>query len=351
MIYNYKNFLLEVAPVIKEHDAIEIIKQKCKEKGYDFNGFLDNKWIGKDTKLNLYCPKHNHSWNSSTYNNFKRDKSKCEFCSRESSSQIQMIPESKAIEKIQQICKTRNYEFKGFVDGWKGKKTYLILYCPKHNHTWNTTIYESFVRGSGCPKCGEAISKDSKRFSEEKAIEIIQDKCKEKNYDFLGFLGGKYINNTTKLMLFCNKPNHGKWLTATLNSLSAGVGCPTCGESKGEQVISKILIEFGYLQLKDESEKQSNTKYFIRQHFFDDCKSKRARKLPFDFYLPEHNLCIEYDGRQHFEPAFGSNNLEITKENDNIKTEYCTGKNGRPKILRIPYWEFKRIKEILQNNL
>ena len=24
--------------------------------------------------------------------------------------------------------------------------------------------------------------------------------------------------------------------------------------------------------------------------------------LPFDFYLPEYNICIEYDGIQHFIP-------------------------------------------------
>ena len=24
--------------------------------------------------------------------------------------------------------------------------------------------------------------------------------------------------------------------------------------------------------------------------------------MPFDFYLPKHNICIEYDGKQHFEP-------------------------------------------------
>jgi len=64
-------------------------------------------------------------------------------------------------------------------------------------------------------------------------------------------------------------------------SLVEFVGCPFCiNESKGEKTIEKILYELGIS--------------YERQKTFNDCKDKK--KLPFDFYLPEKNMCIEYNG-------------------------------------------------------
>ena len=79
--------------------------------------------------------------------------------------------------------------------------------------------------------------------------------------------------------------------------------------------------------------------------------------LKFDLYLPEYNLCIEYDGEQHFEPVRfagcsienATQAFENTKINDQIKNEYC--KNNNISLLRIPYWDFKNIEEILEKEL
>lgn len=39
---------------------------------------------------------------------------------------------------------------------------------------------------------------------------------------------------------------------------------------------------------------------FISEKRFNGCKN--INELPFDFYLPNQNLLIEYDGIQHFKP-------------------------------------------------
>ena len=60
--------------------------------------------------------------------------------------------------------------------------------------------------------------------------------------------------------------------------------------------------------------------------------------LPFDFYLPEYNICIEYDGEHHFRPIEmwgGYEKFIINQENDEIKNEYC--KNHNITLLRLPY--------------
>lgn len=77
----------------------------------------------------------------------------------------------------------------------------------------------------------------------------------------------------------------------------------------------------------------------------------------FDFYLPQYNLFIEYDGQQHYEPMrfYGENeekNEEIlrkTQERDKIKNKYCEDNNIN--LLRIPYWESKNIETIINNHL
>ena len=126
--------------------------------------------------------------------------------------------------------------------------------------------------------------------------------------------------------------------TNLLRGLTMSCGCLT--QSRGEMRISNFLDG-----LKIDFEKQKR---------FVDCRDKNP--LPFDFYLPNFNMCIEYDGRQHFEPVNFSSNIQETKENfelvnkhDKIKTKYC--ENNNIKLLRIPYTEFDNIEMILRENL
>ena len=97
-----------------------------------------------------------------------------------------------------------------------------------------------------------------------------------------------------------------------------------CMENKsvGERVIKEIL-------------KQHNID-FISQKTFNDCRN--ILPLPFDFYLPNYNTCIEYDGIQHFKPIEffgGKEGFEQRKYNDEIKTKYCLSHNIN--LIRLPY--------------
>lgn len=57
-------------------------------------------------------------------------------------------------------------------------------------------------------------------------------------------------------------------------------------------------------------------------------------------------LMIEYDGEQHFrEIKFFNGCYEKVKKNDNIKNDYAKTKGM--KLLRIPYFDFHKIDEIL----
>ena len=74
--------------------------------------------------------------------------------------------------------------------------------------------------------------------------------------------------------------------------------------------------------------------------------------MSFDFYLPNLNLCIEYDGEIHYYPIIrfgGMNKLMEIQLRDSIKNEFC--KNQGIELLRIPFFEYNRIEEILKEKL
>lgn len=111
-----------------------------------------------------------------------------------------------------------------------------------------------------------------------------------------------------------------------------------CAHSKGEEIIGILLT--------------NNNIKFEKEKTFETCRFPNSqRKAKFDFYLPDYNCVIEYDGRQHYEnPGGFFTNEEVQKirERDNYKNEWCLKNNI--KIIRIPYYDEKKITlEYLEN--
>lgn len=190
------------------------------------------------------------------------------------------------------------------------------------------------LSGDGCPTCGMIKAQlSNQKILKQRADTIVKDiniiHSNRINCDKLIYKGNK-----TKTLFGCNvNPNHGYWL-ATPNDILDGCGCPSCNSSKGELKIELIL-------------KNKNIS-FIKNKTFTGCKYKKL--LKFDFYLPDFNLCIEYDGVQHFKSISIFGGDKVYKENklrDKIKNNFC--KKNKIDLIRIPYTQFNKIKEILSN--
>lgn len=176
-------------------------------------------------------------------------------------------------------------------------------------------IKESHLKdGVGCMECAARKRGENQRKEHDKYITDVELKN-----PFVEIVG-RYIDQYTKIEYNCKVCGYnGKSLP---NNLLRGGGCPVCDMSIGEKKIMKYLID--------------NCIKYESQYTFDDCKNIFV--LPFDFYLPEYNTCIEYDGEQHFKPIDcfgGEEKLKKTQNNDNIKTQYC--KNNGINLLRIKY--------------
>lgn len=81
---------------------------------------------------------------------------------------------------------------------------------------------------------------------------------------------------------------------------------------------------------------------FKREYYFRGLyNTTKTHLLFFDFYLPDYNLCIEYDGEQHF----SENKPQRQRENDFLKNTYCTKNNIH--LLRISYRDFNNIESLI----
>lgn len=114
-----------------------------------------------------------------------------------------------------------------------------------------------------------------------------------------------------------------------------------CKKSKGEKKLLDILYE------------EQIT--FITQKRFSTCIfPETGRQLVFDFYLPDYNMLIEYDGIQHFQEVKGRKyTLAETKARDKYKDRWC--KENNIILVRIPYTDYDMldldyIKRIIERN-
>jgi len=197
--------------------------------------------------------------------------------------------------------------------------TKVKIICPEHG-TFSQNS-SSHLKGIGCQMCYV----DSRTHNNE----IFIEKSKEIHGDRYDYSLIEYVNSYTKVKIIC--PIHGVFEQEPHIHLR-GFGCSSCKSSTGENKI-KLFLE-------------NNNIEYIYQHIYDDCKDQRH--LPFDFYLPKYNICIEFDGLQHFKPIEyfgGKKTFNITKNHDNIKNKYCEDNNI--KLLRIKYNE--KIEEKLKN--
>ncbi len=178
------------------------------------------------------------------------------------------------------------------------------------------------------------------RYREERKMGI--EEFKRKVFDLYGdeyqIMSDTYINNVTPI-----KVKHmvcGYVYSKSPSNILSGRRCPKCIQSYGELAVSNVLDKLGIK--------------YIKQYIFGDCKHKGL--LRFDFYLPSNNMCIEYQGEQHYEPVnFGGsvdkskNNLHNNQKRDQVKRDYCF--NNNIPLLEIPYWEFKSIEHIITDKL
>lgn len=290
-----------------------------KEK-YDYTKSV---YVDTKTKLKITCPIHGDFLQTpKNHLNLKQGCSKCGLLS-------QVKKRSHTLQQfIQRANEIHNHSYDYSISNYINNQTKVEIICSEHGIFKQTPLAHINLK-QGCPKCAAYQRGRSRAHTNE----IFIEKAKIIHNDLYDYSKIKYIRNTEHVEIICKV--HGAFLQTPSDHLS-GCGCPKCSESKGEMKISAFL--------------NLHNIEFITQKKFSNCKSKR--ELPFDFFIPSLNICIEYDGIQHFKPVgfFGGEEaFEKVKENDNIKTNFCLKNNI--KLIRIKYNQLDVIELLLVKHL
>jgi very-short-patch-repair endonuclease len=239
----------------------------------------------------------------------------------------------------EEFIKKANVVHKSFYDYsktvYKCSKDKVIITCPIHGDFQQ--MPNGHLSGYGCQHCAHIICRKSRILTLDHFISKANT-IHNNFYDYSKFV---YQGARLKGVIIC--PLHGEFEQIADGHLRGLVGCAFCRnnqiQSKGGKRISKWL--------------ESKNIEYIPEKTFVGCKN--ILNLYFDFYLPKYNLCIEYDGEQHFPfrnfgKFFGGKEgyAKIVK-NDAIKTNYC--KDNNINLLRIPYWNIENIDIILENTI
>ena len=360
------------------------IENICKEKDLLFiTRFIKN----KQTYLTCVCNKHFQPYEFDiSYHNLKNMKKSCPKCAGKK------LTTDDIIYRVSQL----NNNVK-IIGKYKNMRTPILTQCKLCGNVWEANVV-SLCQGSGCFYCKKNKPRKEhetyiKQLSKvQPNLEIISKYISDS--DFItyrcttdGYIGkakagkllslqkrctccskrklhdsqcltqenfesrlksindnikviGKYYNSNTKIKLLCLIHNI-EYEQLPISALQGKCGCHKCITSKGEKSITNILDKMGIS--------------YIQQYKFEGCADKRP--LPFDFYLPNYNIVIEYQGEQHYNPVCfysiskeqSENNLALTQKHDHIKKTYC--KNNNIILLEISYWEYDNIESIIREKL
>lgn len=357
-------------------ETTERFVKEAKGVHNNFYSYEDSIYIKIHSKLTITCPIHG---------NFIQQASKhlrgqgCSECAREKRISKKTISKDEIIARAVEIHGGK-YDYSPTLD-YKNLTTKLNIICPYHGLF--TQIASVHLSGCGCPLCG----------FNWKTLENFILKSREVHGDKYDYSEVNYISSLIPVKIIC--PTHGMFEQVPV-SHSRGSGCCDCGHEKTTSATARSFEDFllqsqenhgdrydyslvswksfkreisiicpdhgvfiqraGYHaqgkacpdcqvgkvsigEFKIHNFLKAKDIKFESQKVFDNCRNPlTSYPLRFDFYLPNENIAIEYDGVQHFKPVEhwgGQGELKDTKFRDEIKNKYCIDNNIN--LVRISY--------------
>ena len=279
-------------------------------------------YINAKTKIEHHCKVHDTYWKTSP-SSVLQGKG-CSLCKKEKIGKKHRMTHEEFLKEL--YGKNSNIQIDGkYINSGENIKSI----CKVCGHIWYPRA-SRLLQGYGCPNCAHQNLANKLRKTHEEFIEelrIINPYIR---------VIDKYITNHKKVTCICEICSH-QWSASPAKLLSKQ-GCPSCNESIGERTINIFLS----------INKISYNKY----HKYDGLVGVGGGLLSYDFYLPQYNLLIEFQGKQHEQPIEhfgGEEKFEIQQEHDKRKREYAKAHNIN--LLEIWYYDIDNIDTILEEYL
>lgn len=279
------------------------------------------------------------------------------------------------MQKMYDYCKEHNLDLPSDNQDYTTMKGFYLYNCSKHNYVYKQRWQQHLMGSVGCKYC----QFENPNIKRKKDIKYYYDECLNKDVD-TPLLNQEYKGNAKKLYHECK--NGHIYLQCPSSNLR-GIGCPECNKvtlnnyykewsslnldlplsiNKNIDINCKSIIEFKckkghtYKQPVNQHKfygcpicNESHGEKYIRNYLdknhikyipqkkFHDLKDKTY--LSYDYYLPEYNMLIEYQGIQHYESVSfnGKDYTDLEKQqlHDNLKREYA--KENGYKLLELKY--------------
>jgi hypothetical protein len=270
------------------------------------------------TKVKIICRKHGEFAMSPTSHIHQRQQ--CPACANEQKAENMTLTTNKFVDLAS--LKHPNLFDYSLVD-YVNMQTPVTIICPHHGKFQqkpNHHIHSS----AGCPLCA------NKNITSEMFVERA-NQIHSTLYDYSQV---QYTLTTTPVTIICHR--HGPFDQKPCVHLQ-GSGCPDCWSSKGELIIEQILLKDN---IAHEREKR-----------FSSCRSKLP--LPFDFWLMNHNILIEYDGEVHFKYIKHIHKTEANfirmQKHDQIKSSWAASRGI--KLIRVRYDQVNEAADLILSEL
>lgn len=270
--------------------------------------YLEESYKNYTTKMKMFCTEH--GFFTQTPHSHISMKTGCPKCGHIQSGLSNQKGWDNVHDMFKEVHGSRyNYDENTYID----VTTKMRMFCEIHG--WFTQKPYQHYGGSGCNNCAieEVHEKQKITFTEFKKRSILIHGSRYK------YSKDTYVDIFTPIKITCVK--HGEFYQKPRDHYR-GSGCTKCLSSRGENMIRLILQE-----LEIEFEEQKTFENLIYKN-----------RLKCDFFLPNENLVIEYNGLQHYEPisVFGGiQGLRETQKRDLIKYDYLS--NNKIGLIIIRY--------------
>ena len=254
--------------------------------------------------------------------NFGKAKSLCRNCGkkeREAELEIRRYKNKLKLRKVIEEINEKHGDKYTFLEPVENSNDAFKVRL-KCGHIAKKNIY-SMLRGTECRYCQNF----KKRYSETEFLNRLPGSFKE-NFIVIG----KYERMANQIEIK-HKTRGRKFKRKAESLVKYGASCTYCGGTTGELIISDILTS---LNVEFEREKRVDIKNEIYY---------------FDFFLPNHDKFIEFDGLQHFREVShwgGGEQLFKTLRSDSIKNEFCRENNYD--LLRVADWEKHHSRDLIE---
>lgn len=323
---------LQKSPETESERIAHFIAGAQREHGTKYDYSHITKLASMSHKVSVRCPTHGYFLITASNHTKRGSAVGCVDCAGN-----RKLTRDVFIRRANEIHGKR-YDYSSVPEEFRdGISTRIEIICGVHGE-FSTQVNWHLLDRVGCARCAKNAPMTQERF-----LTRAQDKHGT-TYEY------SHLNVTSvkqNITLTC--PKHGEFSLSVGRHIDTGTGCKKCTpSSRGEERIVRLLDSLGVT--------------YNREHKFVNCRNPvTGRLLRYDFWLPDHNLLIEFHGKQHYVASNFSSSRTIEQQTraevefaasvarDEIKKNYAASSGHR--LLIIKYTDITNIDRIIKPKL